>query len=224
MPLNCDCYSGCWGDHARRGGWHKVEFPLDLLSHPIIQKERYPQNRLTFMILVPDWSTHYEGQKWLNHDPRGGTHVIADGGIYFEFEKDAELARRRMKYLRMELSLLEPVHLYLEAHVTIEPVFDERREQASQLAKAHGFKLAKLLMKKEREATEERSDKDTFMTGHDQDYRTLARRVVGLVTDLHEAGFKVWRYKIENTICDSRNENVFGLTLDKVRGKEVVSA
>jgi hypothetical protein len=32
--------------------------------------------------------------------------------------------------------------------------------------------------------------------------------MVALITDLKAADFKVWRYKIEDTICDSRSEDV----------------
>ena len=103
------------------------------------------------------------------------------------------------------------VPLYLEAHVTIEPVFDDRRDRAGLIAKKHGFKLAHLLMKKERAATEQRSDKDTFMTGHSKSKKDINERTVTLVTELQHAGYVVWRYKIEDTLLDSRSEDVFGL-------------
>lgn len=104
-----------------------------------------------------------------------------------------------------------PVRLYLEAHITIEPVFDERRGQAARIASAHNFKLAELLMHKERKVSAERSDKDTFMTGHSRYRSDLFDRTRNLVSRLQEAGFQVWRYKIEDTLLDSRTNDVWNL-------------
>lgn len=106
---------------------------------------------------------------------------------------------------------VDTVPLYLEAHVTIEPVFDGRRETAGRIAVGHGFRLAELLMKKERKATERRSDKDTFMTGHSKSKADINARTQALVADLLAAGFKVWRYKIEDTLLDSRYGDVWGV-------------
>jgi len=93
---------------------------------------------------------------------------------------------------------------YYEVHVTIEPVFDDKLEQARLIAEKYKFRVANLLMKKREKDTEERSAKDTFMTGHGKLYRDVATRVIGLVKELHAEGFKVWRYKIEDTMIDSR--------------------
>lgn len=101
--------------------------------------------------------------------------------------------------------------LYFEAHVTIEPVFDARRDQAGVLARMFGFKLADLLMKKRQVETAERSAHDTFMTGHGQVLEDLTERTRALVEALQAAGFQVWRYKIEDTILDSRTDDVLGL-------------
>lgn len=100
---------------------------------------------------------------------------------------------------------------YLETHVTIEPIFDDRLEQASILAKEHGFKIASLLMKKREQDTEERSKYDTFMTGHGKDLELMEIKVTKLVKALIAAGFKVWRYKIEDTLMDSRIDDELGV-------------
>lgn len=100
---------------------------------------------------------------------------------------------------------------YYESHITIEPVFDERRELAASLAKEFNFKLADLLMKKRSEETEVRSDKDTFMTGHSKSKIDIETRTKNLVIRLQKNGFKVWRYKIEDTLLDSRNQDVWNL-------------
>lgn len=98
----------------------------------------------------------------------------------------------------------DTVELYLESHVTIEPVFDDRRDAAAQIAKQHGFRLADLLMKKRTDETEQRSSKDTFMTGHSKSLSDIMLRTTGLVEALKQQGFKVWRYKVEDTLLDSR--------------------
>lgn len=101
--------------------------------------------------------------------------------------------------------------LYYEAHITIEPVFDERREHAAAIAKHYNFALAELLMKKRTEDTEQRSSKDTFMTGHSKSFKDLKARTIDCINHLKQDSFKVWRYKIEDTILDSRSEDVLKL-------------
>lgn len=93
---------------------------------------------------------------------------------------------------------------YYEAHVTIEPVFDEKREEADKIASENGFRLAKLLMQRERESTELRSDKDTFMTSTSTELHVIVDNTFKLIDALKASGFKVWRYKIEDTLIDSR--------------------
>lgn len=92
--------------------------------------------------------------------------------------------------------------LYLESHVTIAPVFDGERERASEIAKRFGFKIAHLVMIKG--GVDKPSQRDTFMTGHDKNIDDLAVRTKLVVTELRAAGFKVWRYKIESCVIDSR--------------------
>lgn len=106
---------------------------------------------------------------------------------------------------------MEPVKYYLEAHVTIEPVFDKHLEGAKFIAEQYGFRVADLLMKKRENDTEERSKHDTFMTGRSKYYKDLESRTMKLVEHLQKMGFKVWRYKIEDTLIDSRREDKFEL-------------
>lgn len=105
--------------------------------------------------------------------------------------------------------------MYYESHVTIEPVFDDKLEEATLIAIKHNFRIANLLMQKREADKPERSKHDTFMTGHapttvggldDINIRTME-----LITDLKSNGFKVWRYKIEHAIIDSRNEDIWEL-------------
>lgn len=91
---------------------------------------------------------------------------------------------------------------YFECHITIEPIFGKELEEFKEICKPFNFKVANLLMQKDREATPERSDKDTFCTGHDKDYDNIHKRMMGLVKATQAAKFKVWRYKIEDVLLD----------------------
>ena len=91
---------------------------------------------------------------------------------------------------------MHTTELYFEAHVTIDPVDEEG--DLRQLARARGFRLAELLMKK----TLDKSRLDDFMTGRGKDYDDLLDRTQSLVEDLTQAGYNVRRYKLENTLLD----------------------
>lgn len=95
---------------------------------------------------------------------------------------------------------------YYEAHITIDPVPAEHREKVQNLINPWRFKLAKLLMDKGVP-----SQLDTFMTGHDKELENIADRVTSTVVALRTAGYKVRRYKIEDTILDSRISDVLEL-------------
>jgi hypothetical protein len=101
--------------------------------------------------------------------------------------------------------------LYYETHVTIDPVFDERREEAAKTAEAYGFRLAKLIMRKRTADAEQPSRDDTFMTGHGADWDDMTVRTIGLIKALQRRGFVIRRYKIEDTLIDSRTLDVLGL-------------
>lgn len=91
-----------------------------------------------------------------------------------------------------------------ECHITIEPVFDERLTQFQILAEDQGFRVAKLLLQKTRRETAERSNKDSFCTGHSNEYPDIFERMHALRKNLLAQGFKVWRYKIEQILLDVR--------------------
>ena len=101
-------------------------------------------------------------------------------------------------------SRVDEAKYYYEAHVTIEPIFDERLSQAQAIAREYKFRVADLLMQKRKQDTPERSSRDTFMTGHSKSYEDIKERIHGLVNLLKKQGFKVWRYKIEDTLIDSK--------------------
>ena len=102
--------------------------------------------------------------------------------------------------------------LYYEAHVTVEPIFDgPQLTLFTSLCKARQFLPAKLLMQRRATDTPERSSKDSFCTGRGTDRADLTDRMVELIQSLRVNGFKVWRYKIEDTLLDSRHSDVLGL-------------
>lgn len=91
--------------------------------------------------------------------------------------------------------------LYFEAHVTIDPTKDPDDPVLRDLARAQGFRVAELLMKK---GAGERSRLDDFMTTRGQEFDDVLARTMMLVSTLKEAGYTVRRYKIENTLLDVR--------------------
>lgn len=97
--------------------------------------------------------------------------------------------------------------LYYEIHVTLAPDFD-RLEEVKEIGKNHGFHMGKLLlMKKE----DQLSHKDMFLTGRSHAYFDASELTKELIHDLLAAGFNVIRYKIENTVIDSRMDDPFGV-------------
>lgn len=105
-----------------------------------------------------------------------------------------------------------PSRLYFEAHVTLDPVFGERRQQAEVIAKKHGFRLAKLIMRKREGDAETPHEDDTFMTTRSTDWTWIRRACSGVITDLRDTGFVVRRYKIEDTLVDSNHYDQLGCT------------
>lgn len=101
--------------------------------------------------------------------------------------------------------------LYYEAHVTIDPIFDARRDVAAEIATKFGFRLAKLIMRKREADAELPAQDDTFMTANSTDVTSIQSMTRRCVRELQAAGFVVRRYKIEDTILDSRHNDELGL-------------
>jgi len=95
---------------------------------------------------------------------------------------------------------------YYEAHVTIEPVFEERLEHLRVLSSSFGFKVADLLLQRRKTDQEQRSAKDSFCTGRSQEFEELLHRMKSMTTELERAGFQVWRQKIEAVLYDERTK------------------
>lgn len=101
--------------------------------------------------------------------------------------------------------------LYYEAHVTVEPEFDQRLERLQICAARFGFRVADLLMQKRAEDTLERSRFDTFLSAKSDNEADLDFRMRRLINALDSEGFTVWRYKMETATVDSRVEDIYAL-------------
>lgn len=118
---------------------------------------------------------------------------------------------------------VQTIELYLEAHVTIAPVFGKHRDFVERVAKRYGFKLAHLVMLKEK-GPDVISQRDTFMTGHGKNIDDLVNRTQDLVADLSLEGYKIWRYKIESCVIDSRQTGDVWNYLDPDRPQQPLIA
>jgi len=94
--------------------------------------------------------------------------------------------------------------LYYESHVTLDPVFGDRLDVLREACSAHGFRVAKLLMKKRGTDAGVPSDLDSFCTGTSRDLDGLRDTMQALILALKAGGFVVRRYKIETIVLDSR--------------------
>jgi hypothetical protein len=106
-------------------------------------------------------------------------------------------------------------HHYYEAHVTIEPVFGDDHVRFDEICKRHKFRAATLLMQKRKQDTPQRSANDAFCTARSVSQSDLKDRMGALLADLRAAGFKVWRYKTESTLMDSRYDDSFFRLISK---------
>ena len=106
------------------------------------------------------------------------------------------------------MSRPDKAELYFEAHVTLDPVLDtERRKDLVSISENFGFKVAKLLMEK----GGKESTLDSFTTAHSKSLLDITTRVLGIVKCLQLNNFTVRRYKIEDTVLDSRTTDCLSL-------------
>lgn len=102
-------------------------------------------------------------------------------------------------------------NLYFEAHVTLEPVFDTRLERLKEIAKQYHFRVADLVMQKNAADAGTPHGKDSFCTSRSKEWRVIESRTRYFVNALMSEGFKVYRYKIENTLVDSKITDAMAL-------------
>lgn len=97
--------------------------------------------------------------------------------------------------------------LYYEVHVTIEPVEQDKYVLFEKLAAAQGFWCSEWALKKE-------NGYNFFATTRSKSYDGAYSRMYHLITSLAVRGFKVLRYKIEDTVLDSKIEDILGIVKD----------
>src|SRR5229473_8593014 len=100
---------------------------------------------------------------------------------------------------------------YFEFHITINPVYGIELYNFREICKKYNFRVAELLMKKRSEDTPILSQYDSFCTGRNVVYQKLFDDMMDLIVELKQNNYKVLRYKIENTILDSRQNDLYGL-------------
>lgn len=103
---------------------------------------------------------------------------------------------------------------YYEAHVTIDPITENKQKFIERLAAVYNFRLAPLYIMQ----TGEVHKADAFLSARHNLLCTIVADVRGMVTTLKNNGIVVRRYKIEDTLLDSRIKDELGL-LGEVDGK-----
>ena len=88
--------------------------------------------------------------------------------------------------------------LYLEAHITFDPVPEDKDTQYKAICEKYQFRPAELFMRKG--SFFEPARMDSFCTGRGDHLRERIRHIV---LALREIGVKVRRYKIESILLDS---------------------
>lgn len=104
-----------------------------------------------------------------------------------------------------------PTERYYEAHITIDPVTGHKRKFIETTANTYGFRLAPLYIM---QTGEEHKD-DAFLSARNNSLSAMIGDVKGMCTVLLHHGIVIRRYKIEDTLLDSRIKDEFGLLGDK---------
>lgn len=106
--------------------------------------------------------------------------------------------------------------LYFECHITFDPDYLISSEVMEEIAGRFGFKVATFLMKKDG------PQPDAFCSARDSHYERLVARCGDMLRTLRDMNLKVKRYKIENTLMDSKFEGDvlrIGLGGNLIRGE-----
>lgn len=93
--------------------------------------------------------------------------------------------------------------LYFEAHITTDPVDTDRWDEFLGLVDTYDFRVADLWMHKGEEIQPWKMD--AFCSGRGGHYDDLFGRMKAIIDRCTAMGIKVRRYKIENTLLDSRH-------------------
>lgn len=101
--------------------------------------------------------------------------------------------------------------LYYEIHVTLHPDFD-RLDEAKTIADRHEYHMADLVYLK---GAPTRAEGDMFFTNRKKFWEDAVTSLDRFCVDLTKEGFVPTRYKIEDTLMDSRIEDRLGLIREK---------
>lgn len=99
--------------------------------------------------------------------------------------------------------------LYFESHVTVDPLEGNELERFKRACEEYGFRVADLVMIKNGHT--QRSTKDAFCTTRDKNFASIKFRTINLVEACKRQGIKVRRYKIEDTLVDSKINDEYEL-------------
>jgi hypothetical protein len=95
--------------------------------------------------------------------------------------------------------------LYFECHVNFKPISPDFRDLLEKICQFHGFRLARLLNMNMTNSI------DTFCTTRGTVFKDVLDRTRFFITETKVNGFDSTRYKIENTLIDSKIRDDFGL-------------
>jgi len=100
---------------------------------------------------------------------------------------------------------MEPTtELYFESHITIEPLSDAKQGDIMPIVNTYEFRIADLIMRNGRPHME-----NMFVSARSEDYKDICTRTKHVVNALQCKGIKVLRYKVENTLLDSRKHDIW---------------
>lgn len=91
--------------------------------------------------------------------------------------------------------------LYYECHVTVDPEFAKKHlELFAKISDMYNFRISSFLM------FVDHGEPKAFTTARGTDMTDIQTRMESLCKALKVNGFKVLRYKIEDTLLDSRHQ------------------
>lgn len=113
--------------------------------------------------------------------------------------------------------------LYYEAHITTAPLTQTQRENLEPAIMVLGFKLADFLMQRGADGLDHKAqDPNSFVSCRDTDKKRIYARTFSMVRTFHAEGVEVRRYKIEDTLADSKHDGDF-LKTGRLKTTESVS-
>ncbi len=81
---------------------------------------------------------------------------------------------------------------YYEAHITLEPIFDEQREMLVALYRDYGFHVAELLIRRRQNDLPECFRDGSFATGRSKTLEDLKGRMLALMDELTRQALNAW--------------------------------